>query len=190
MGCCICPVPCSPLSVIKVAQVLQISVPLHDPPVSPLVIAVATGDTACNGVLITPPCAFVNRLVINCPIVRECWLLSSGTTNSEASTATSMPPTSTPGSTKRRLRGAGTGSGKVLVRLIDAGITIGTFVLVVGVESGEVWIVPGRFIVISGVSLLPIKGLVTRGSGGDHMLRPRSTMVKNKDGFLTQGQCT
>ena len=86
--------------------------------------------------------------------------------------------------------GAGTGSGKVLVRLFDAGIKIGTFVLVVGVESGEVWIVPGRFIVISGVSLLPIKGLVTRGSGEDNMLRPRSTMVKNKDGFLTQGQCT
>src|SRR5205814_2087809 len=146
MGCCICPVPCSPLSVIKVAHVLQISVPLHDPPVSPLVIAVATGVTACNGVLMTPPCAFVNRLVINCPIVRECWLLSSGTTNSEASTATSMPPTSTPGSTNRRLRGAGAGSGEVLVRLLDAGITIGTFVLVVGIESGEVWVVPGSFI--------------------------------------------
>src|SRR3984893_10578426 len=101
-----------------------------------------------------------------------------------------MPPTSTPGSTKRLLRGAGTGSGKDLVRLLDAGITIGTFVLVVGVESGEVWVVPRRFIVISGVSLLSIKGLVTRGSGEDNMLRPRSTTVKNKDGFRTQGQCT
>src|SRR5579863_1663870 len=134
------------------------SVPRHDPLLSPLVKAFAVVETACCDVTIAPACELRNKLPISCAMVVVCWLLPSGTTNNEASMIIRMLPNKTPGSTKRRLCGVDVCGEEVRTRLIEAGMTIGTLTLVYCVVSGAVEIVEGNLSVVFGVSLPPVNG--------------------------------
>src|ERR1700681_656736 len=160
MGRCICPVPCIPLAVIYVAQLLQMSVPRQEPPLSPLLITLAVGEIACCEVPISSDCGFENRPPISWAMVAVCWLLPSGITNNEASVITSSPPTSTPGSTIRRLCGGAMRSGSVRGRLFVAGITMGILTLVFGESSGAVEVAVGNLTVLFGDELPPVNGEV------------------------------
>ena len=65
------------------------------------------------------------------------------------------------------------------VRFVDAGMTIGSFVLVVGLLNCPARIPLESFPVFSGRSFPPVRGLVTWGSGEDNiLLKPRSTVNK------------
>ena len=66
-------------------------------------------------------------------------------------------------------------SGSVRVRLFDAGMTIGILTLVLGEGSGAVEVAAGNLTVVFGHELPPVNGWVTRGSGEENIVHPRST---------------
>jgi hypothetical protein len=66
-------------------------------------------------------------------------------------------------------------SGSVRGRLFDAGMTMGTLTLVFGEGSGAVEVASGNLTVLFGDELPPVNGEVTRGSGEENIVHPRST---------------
>ena len=116
-----------------------------------------------------------NRPPISWAMVAVCWLLPSGTTNSDASVIISSPPIKTPGSTICRRGGRVSGSGSVRVRLFDAGMMMGILTFVCAGGSGVVEVAMGNGMVVFGDESPPVSGEVTRGSGEKDIIHPRST---------------
>ena len=68
-------------------------------------------------------------------------------------------------------------SGSVRVRLLVAGMTMGILTLVFGEGSGAVEAVADNLTVLFGNELPPVNGEVTRGSGENDIVHPRSTKI-------------
>lgn len=159
------------------------SVPPHELLRLPLLSTFAVGEAACCGISIALFCELEKSLAKPCAMVAVCWLLPSGITNNEASTITSVPPNRTPGSTKRRLRCMLLCEVWLRTRLIEAGMTMGTLLAVSREFNGAVEFATGNFTMESGDSLPPGNGLVTRGSGEENIVQPRSTKSTFMDGL-------
>ena len=128
------------------------------------------GVESCCKVSTSPKCWVEIRFPSACAIVRGCWLLlSNGTTNNEASVMANKLPSNTPGKIKRPLRCLERSNGSVRFRVVEAGMTRGSFGLVIVLYCPG-WISAGSFIVLRDLLCSFAGDCVTSGSDEENIL--------------------